>query len=120
MWSLREHRWHRRVVSSAVVLFQLATVMWIPVVHPLLHPDTPPPAETNQLADHSEHQENGASAETSCFICAAGHQFSASVDQRLPLGDGVSWRVPLNTLQCCASPDADTPANAPRAPPSIL
>ncbi len=81
------------VLSSAVVLFQLPTVTWIPVVHPLFHPDAPPPAETNQLADHSENHEDGDSVETSCFICAAGSQFSASVDQRLPLGDGASWPI---------------------------
>ena len=111
---------HHRVVSLAAALVQLATVTWIPVIHPYIHPDAPPPPATNVLADRSDQQQQqGHEVETfCCIICAAGHESSAAIDHKLPIPDVTSWEVQLHTIEHHPSRDTDTPANAARAPPS--
>lgn len=108
---------HHRMVSLAVAMLQFAAVTLVPVAHPFIHPDEPPPGLLNQVGDPNEGQDASARAETSCFICQAGQQFSAAMDQRLPLGMEVSWHLPINTTEVQAPPQLATPANAARAPP---
>jgi hypothetical protein len=120
MWgqNLRRSR-HHRVVSLAAALLQLATVTWIPVIHPYIHPDAPPPPESNVLADRSDQQQQGPEVEPfCCIICAAGHEFSAAIDQKLPIPDVTCWGTQLHTTQYRPSSDIDIRANAARAPPS--
>lgn len=111
-------RRHHRMVSLAVALLQFAAVTWVPIAHPYIHPDAPPPGLLSQIGDFNEGQDASATAETSCFICQAGQQFSAAMDQCLPLGLEVSWHLPLNTAEVQAPPQLATPANAARAPPT--
>ncbi len=120
MWGqgLRRSR-HHGVVSLAAALLQLATVTWIPVIHPYIHPDAPLPPVTNVLADRSDQQQQGPEVETfCCIICAAGHEFSAAIDHKLPIPDVAYWGMQLHTTEYRPSSYVDTRANAARAPPS--
>ena len=101
-----------------VAAFQLAAVTWVPVVHPYIHPDAPPPAAANEFGQQAENDALDSGVASSCFICAAGHSFSAAVDQRLPLDAGVPWRIVFNPAVQRPTPHTDTSANAARAPPT--
>jgi hypothetical protein len=110
----RQSRW----VAGAVAVLQLVAVTWVPVVHPYIHPDTPPPTPANEFTDQADNTALGSGVETSCFICAAGHSFSAAIDERLPLNAGVPWRLLFNSAVHRPILHTDTPANAARAPPT--
>ncbi len=101
-----------------MALLQLATVTWLPVIHPIIHPDAPPPSEVNAIVDPSGDQDRVSGVATFCFICAAGRELSATTDHKFPLGDIASWRLPLSCAEQLTSPLTDTPANPARAPPS--
>ena len=109
---------HRTKVSLVVALLHFAAVTWIPIVHPFIHPDAPLPVFLNAVDSPSDQQDSNAAAETDCFICQAGQQFSAVKDQRLPFDVGIPWRLPLNTTVYLTTPHTDTPANSARGPPT--
>jgi hypothetical protein len=111
----RQLRW----VAGAVVMLQFASATWVPVLHPYIHPDPPPPQAANHFTAQSDKHEQGSALETSCFICANGPGFSAVGDQRLPLEAEVPLRLPVNTAVPRSSSHRDTPANAARAPPKF-
>jgi len=109
---------HCKGLAGAILLLQLAAATWVPVVHPYIHPDPPPPLAANEFADQSENRARGSGVESSCFICTAGPSFSAAGDQRLPFDVGIPWRLPLNTTVYLTTPHTDTPANSARGPPT--
>jgi len=109
---------HHRVVSLAVALLQLATVTWIPAIHPLFHPDAQLPHESNALAEQSGEQQLRPDVETFCIICAAGHEVALAIDHKLPTTDVASGKVQPRNTEYHPSHDTDTPANPARAPPS--
>jgi hypothetical protein len=100
-------------------MLQFASVTWVPILHPYIHPDAPPPEAANHLAGQSDSHEQGSALETSCFICANGPSFSAVADQRLPIDVEVPLRLPLTTAVPRSTSHSDTPANAARAPPGF-
>ena len=109
---------HHRVVPFAVALLQLATVTWVPVIHPFIHPDAPPPDTPESVTQPGDDQDRVSYVATFCFICGAGQEFSAATDHKFPIAHVASWQLPLNSAESRTSPLTDTPANAARAPPS--
>jgi hypothetical protein len=119
MWSQgRSCSRHSRVVPFAVAWLQLATVTWLPVIHPIIHPDEPPPYTAESVTQPGHDQDPVSCVATFCFICGAGQEFSAATDHTFSVGHVTSWQLPLNCAEPRTSPLSDSPANAARAPPS--
>lgn len=118
MLNLRRQSRELRALSLVVAVFQLASVTWVPIVHPIIHPDRSLSTPISALDIQTSGGEQQVLGETLCVACTVSANAMPTPFRFLaPTEPVLKQQLPRESAGRF-SLQAYFPTHAARAPPS--
>ncbi len=109
-----------RAVSLVVALAQLAAVTWVPIVHPIIHPDKALATPVSAVDVQTSGAEQTVMGEVMCVACMVSAEALPSPYRFVPAPESVRRHAPPSETRRHGPLQSFIPTNPARAPPPSI